>query len=184
MIRYWHSFLLGFNYIFRFYSSGFSIVQYGYRYHVTSCIISCTPSQSTVWFLGVLCSGLECHYVFLLLIPWQSAISSWWLTIVGILISILSILNYTFQLSETRQFWFCDYAPYWMFLTLCILFVYWIEYVMPCLVSLLGYSTGEFQALQIIVNGLLPVQSQAITWNWFIANWIRSFEKIYPSFFF
>ena len=43
-----------------------------------------------------------------------------------------------------------------MFLALDILLEYWIEHVsldpfMSCLHSLLGYSTGEFQALQLIV---------------------------------
>ena len=40
-----------------------------------------------------------------------------------------------------------------MFLSQDILFQNWIEHVtfMPCLDSLVGYSTGEFHALQLIV---------------------------------
>ena len=40
MIRYWYcySFLLSFKYIFQLYSSGLSILGYGYRHHVTLCI--------------------------------------------------------------------------------------------------------------------------------------------------
>ena len=37
-------------------------------------------------------------------------------------LSILFILNYSFKLSETRWFRFCNYAPPWIFLPLDILF--------------------------------------------------------------
>ena len=56
---------------------------------------------------------------------------------------------------------FCNYAPPRMFLLREILFEYWIEHGMlpsgsflSCLDSLLEYSTGEFQALQLIVHAV------------------------------
>ena len=42
---------------------------------------------------------------------------------------ILLILNYIFRLSKSRYFWFSNYASPWMFLSLDILFKYWIERV-------------------------------------------------------
>ena len=43
--------------------------------------------------------------------------------------AILFSLIYTFGLSVTRWFWFCRYPPSRMFLSLDILFEYWIEHV-------------------------------------------------------
>ena len=70
----------------------------------------------------------------------------------GIFMAILYFLNYTFRLSVTK--YIC--ASRWMFPPLDILLEYWIDILpsdafMACLHSLLRYSTGEFQALQLIV---------------------------------
>ena len=60
------------------------------------------------------------------------------------------------RLSVHKEFWFCKCTTPWMFPPLRILLEYWIEYVSFGLLyvilhSLLGYSTGEFQAFQLIV---------------------------------
>ena len=54
-------------------------------------------------------NGYDCYWIFLF--------------------PLLFILTYTFRLSETRSFWFCNYTPPWMFLSLIILFEYWIEHI-------------------------------------------------------
>ena len=84
--------------------------------------------------------------------------SSWllWLSF-GNFRAIIFILNYKFRLSVTRYFWFCKCVPPWMFPPQDILFEYWFEHVTSGLVLsflgfLLGYSTGEFQALHLIVT--------------------------------
>ena len=47
----------------------------------------------------------------------------------GIFISILLILIHTFGIYVSRWFWFCKYAPFWMFPSLDSLLEYWIEHV-------------------------------------------------------
>ena len=59
-------------------------------------------------------------------------------------------------ISVTTQLWFCKCAIPWMFPPIELLFDYWIEHVIFGLLyvilhSLVGISTGEFQALQLIV---------------------------------
>ena len=61
-----------------------------------------------------------------------------------------------FRLSVTKQFWFCKCTTPWMFPPLDSLLQYRIEHATlrlhyVYLYSLLGYSTGELQALQLIV---------------------------------
>ena len=70
----------------------YAVMQASYKHYIFSChccknvsrmcwyFIQFTPSLS-FWYdvLGVRYSGVECHYVFIWLIPWYRAISSWWL---------------------------------------------------------------------------------------------------------
>ena len=53
----------------------------GTMWHCT--LVSSTPSQSIeMFFLCVCCSGVECHYVLLLIFPWYNSISSYlWLSL-------------------------------------------------------------------------------------------------------
>ena len=76
------------------------------------------------------------------------------LTIIGILTAILYFMNNTFRLPVTNPSRFCKCAIPWMLPLRDILFEYGIEHVtfgLSCLHSLLEYSTGELQALQLIV---------------------------------
>ena len=58
MIRYCYSSLLDFKCISKSYSSGFSILWYGYRYHVTLCINQLHPI--TVYRTGLGCALFWC----------------------------------------------------------------------------------------------------------------------------
>ena len=122
------------------------------------CIGQLHPT--TVYRTGLVCALFWCCVS--LCVPFTNSLiaytaQSWWLQLLGILFPWLFIWSYIFRLSETRSCGFCKYAPPWMFLPLDILFEYWIEHVVPsdsfmsCLDSLLGYSTGKFQVLQVIV---------------------------------
>ena len=123
-------------------------------------LVSCTPSQSMDWFLGVRCSGVEYHDVLLLLLILEIILflrdihhdsCDYYWNFMG----ILFILNYTFMPCVIKLFWFCKCTTPWMFPLLDILLEYWIEHVtfelLSCLHCLPVYSTGEFQALQLIV---------------------------------
>ena len=112
MISYCFSFLFGFNCIFQLNSSGFSILWYGYRYRATLWTGQLHPiTVCRTVVLGVRWSCVECHYVFLLLIPSQSAISSWWLRLLlGFYVHcIYSELH--LMLFETRLLWFYNNVP-------------------------------------------------------------------------
>ena len=54
-----------------------------------------------------------------------------------------------FSLTVTKYFWYSKCTTPWMFQPLDILFTIGLN--MPCLHSLLGYSTWEFYAFQLIV---------------------------------
>ena len=109
-------------------------------------LVSCTPSQCLglifgwvlFWCLVSLCvpfinSLIECYFIMMVA------------TIIGTFMAILSILIYTVGLFVTRQFWFCRYAPSWMFPSLDILFEYWIEHVtFGLLYVMLGFPTRIF----------------------------------------
>ena len=60
MARYWYcySLLIGFKYIYQLYSSRYSILWYGYRYHMTLCIGQLDPI--TVYRTGVWCALFLC----------------------------------------------------------------------------------------------------------------------------
>ena len=67
MIWYCYSFLRGFKCIFQLCQDFlYHNVYISTMWHCA--VVSCIPSQSTGLFLGVRCFGVECHYVFLLLI--------------------------------------------------------------------------------------------------------------------
>ena len=98
-------------------------------------LVSSTVSQSIGLFLGVRCSGVEWHYVLLLLhvFPWLNSISSWfsswqlWLLLDFFYHSLLFELH--FKLYVTKWFWCCKCATPWIFPPLDILLEYWIEHV-------------------------------------------------------
>ena len=58
-------------------------------------------------------SFIECYFIVMVA------------TTIGLFMFILFILNYTFRFSESRQFWFCNYALLhsWIYLLLDILFI-------------------------------------------------------------
>ena len=122
-------------------------------------LISCTPSQSIGLFL---CALLWCWVS--LCAPFTISLIEFYfimifimivVTIIGILWPFFSFLNYMFRLSGTK-FWFCKSAVPWMFPTWIFslnieLNMLPLDSFMSCLRSLLGYSTGVVQALQLVV---------------------------------
>ena len=123
--------------------------------------VSCAPSQSIGQVLG--CALFWCWVSFCA--PFTISLIEFYfimifimivVTIIGIFEAILFILNYTFRLSVTKytvlvlqiRNSLCvsarGHSP-WILDWTCFL---WIPL---CLHSLLGYSTGEFQALKLIV---------------------------------
>ena len=93
-------------------------------------------------FWGVRCSGVEGDYVFLLLISTCIMMVA---TIIWIFMCILFISNYIFRLSECRELYFYNYAPFWTFLSLNILFEYWIKHVTVGLIYVMfRFSTRIF----------------------------------------
>ena len=155
--QYCWSFLLGINYIFNRVVSDslYYNMDIGTIWHCA--LVSCIQLQSidrTV--LGVHCSGVECHCVFILLIPWLRVIQSRWLW-------LLSgwIRPWTFILAYTSFLKICRFGSATMHLTGCFcprkfslnfsLNILPSDSFMSCLDSLLGYFTVEFQALQLIV---------------------------------
>ena len=91
------------------------------------------------WFLGVRYSGVECHEVFT-----NSLIEFYFIMIfIMINVSIIGILMAIFTLPGC-------FRP-WTFSLNIGLNMLNSDALMSCLHSLLGYSTGEFQALQLIV---------------------------------
>ena len=81
------------------------------------------------WFLSVRGSVVECRFLIPLMI--LLIMSYLIMEITGITdmsMSMLTHLNNRFKLSETRQFWLQSLST-GMFLTLDLLFEYWIEHV-------------------------------------------------------
>ena len=107
MIRYCYSFLLGFKCVFQLYSSGFSILLYGYRYYVTlwngqlhSITIYRTGFRGALlWCWVSFCVPLTNSFLdrvrFIMMVA----------TIIGIFGAILFILNYTFGLLWLGSSW-------------------------------------------------------------------------------
>ena len=96
------------------------------------------------FFLRVRCSVVQCYYVFLLLIPWQSSISLWQLWILVGFLWLIFILNYMFRHSVLSII-VLEMCTSLMFSTMDIPFEYLIKNVtfrliMSYLNSLLGYS--------------------------------------------
>ena len=71
-------------------------------------VSSCVPFTNSL---------LECYFIMMVA------------TMTRIYMTILLTLIYTLMISVTNYFWFCRYAPLWMFLSLDIFFEYWIEHV-------------------------------------------------------
>ena len=87
--------------------------------------------------------------VFIALV-WSVIVCSFFMTIIGIFMVIIFILTYRLCLSESKQFWFCKCAPPGMFLPRTFPLNIGLNMFPLCLNYLLGYSRGEFQALQLI----------------------------------
>ena len=148
MIWYCYCFLSGFKCTFS------CIVQYSLYHNMDICtmwhctLVSSTPSQCIGLVFG--CALFWCwvalsapvtislieFMIFMIII----------VTIIGIFMAINYFLN--FRLSLPKKFWFCKCTTPWLFPPLDILLENWIERVT---FGLLGFSTGEFQALQLIV---------------------------------
>ena len=136
MLVYWMIWSVWFQVCFLLYVSVFSMSWYGYRYLWHCTLVSSTPwlySQSD-WFLGVRCSSGECHQVLL---------------INNLLIYTLIFFYISNSGSANTQLPGC-FCP-WTFSLNSGLSMFPLDSFMSCLNSLLGYSTGEFQALQLIV---------------------------------
>ena len=87
------------------------------------------------------------------------------MTITGNFVAINYFLIYTLGFLHILKFWFCKCTTPCMLLPLDILLEHWIEHVsldsfMSCLHCLLGYSTGEFQAMQLIVLAAFGAMDQ------------------------
>ena len=143
MIRYCYPFLLGFECIFKSYSSRFAIIWY-------CSLVGCTLSEFIWLVLGACFSGVECHLVFLLPIPWMllhhdgcdvcffRPFYPFWSTHLGFL-RLLSSGPATTHLRGC----FCT----WTFSLHIGLNMLPSDSFMSCLDYLLWKSTGEFQAL-------------------------------------
>ena len=160
MIRYCYCFLSGFRCIFR------CIVQY-FLYHnmdigtMWHCTLNSTPSQSMVLFFG--CALFWCWVslgtpVAISLIEFCFIVISIKIvvTTIGIFMAINYFLNYTLGFlylsssgSANAQLPGC-FRP-WIFSWNIGLNMLSLDSFMSCLHSLLGYSPGEFQALQLMV---------------------------------
>ena len=77
-------------------------------------------------FSDVNCYGMECYYVFILLIPWKRAILSFWLRLLLVFYVPCSSIWPTQLGCQKLSF---DSAPTWVFLPLGLLFEFWIEHV-------------------------------------------------------
>ena len=122
-------------------------------------LVSCTLLQS-VGLFGVchvlVLSVIMCSFYYFLDTVLIMVYIQWLQLLLEFLCPLLFILTYTLKLSETRWFWFCNYAPAWMFLPLELLLNIGLNMLpsdpfMSYLDSLLWYCTGEFQALHLIV---------------------------------
>ena len=118
-------------------------------------LVRCTPSHSVGLFFGYaffwcwvsLCvsfanSFIKCYFIRMVA------------TIIWTFMPIQLILTYTFRLSETGYFWFCNYTPSWMFLPWTFslnigLNILLSDSFMLCLDHVLCYSTGEFHTLRL-----------------------------------
>ena len=157
MIWYCYYFLPGLTCIFQLYSSGFSLSYYGYRYYVILCIGQLHPITMYMTGFGV------CFVLVLSVIMWSFYYllnrvlfhhDSW--DCYWNVMAILCNLKNTFRLSVTKYLWFCKCAPPgcfcpWAFLLNIGLNMLPSDSFISRLGCLLGYSTGQFQALQLIV---------------------------------
>ena len=89
-------------------------------------LVSCTPSQSIGLLGGTLfwCWVSLCviFYQYLYMVLFHHNGDYYWT-----FMFIMFTLDYTFRLSDTRLFWFCNYEPPWVILLHSL--EYWIEYV-------------------------------------------------------
>ena len=127
MIWYCYSFPLGFKCICQLYSSGFSISWYIYRYHETLCngqlhLITVYRTGFRVCVVLVL-NAIMCSFTNSLIEFYFIMVT---VTIIGIFIAIILILNYTLRLSITKKFYKC--APPWIFPSMDTTFEYYIEH--------------------------------------------------------
>ena len=104
------------------------IVQYSlyYNMHIGTmwhcASVSCTPS----WSIG-LGFGLTMFWCWVpLCVPFTNSLIGCYFFM---MVAILLILIHRFGIYVTRWFWFCKFALFWVFLSLDILFEYWIEHV-------------------------------------------------------
>ena len=89
-------------------------------------LVRCSASQSIG--LGFGCAFFWC-WVSLCVPLTNSSVELQIMTIIGIFMDILFILDYTFRLSVTMQFFFNKCTPSWMFPPMNIPFEYWIGHV-------------------------------------------------------
>ena len=140
---------------FHLYGQVFSMSWYGYRYLWHCTMISSTPSPYGLsdWF-GCVVLVLNfirgsCHY-FLDRILFHHDFHHWnFMTINYLLICTLGFLYISSSASANAQLPGC-FRP-WTFSLNIGLDMFPSDSFMSCLHSLLGYSAGEFQALQLIV---------------------------------
>ena len=93
-------------------------------------LVSCTLSHSIWHVFG--CALFWCWVS--LRVPITNSLLEFYLimivvTIIGILMAIILILNYTLRLSVTKYLWFCKCAHSWKFPPLDIPFAYWIGHL-------------------------------------------------------
>ena len=119
-------------------------------------LVSCTPSEPIGLFMGVRSSSVKCHLVYLLLIPWYSCISSWNMRLLlRCLWQFCFILNYMLIIlipssSGSANAHLTGCFRFWPFLLNKGLDMIPLDFFMSCLDFLQGYSTGDFQALELI----------------------------------
>ena len=97
-------------------------------------LVSCTPSQLKGLVLG--CAFFWCwaslyapFTVSLIDFPLIMIFIIIIVTIIGMFMAILFIMKYSFRLSVTKWFWFCECATPLIFPALDILLQYWVEHV-------------------------------------------------------
>ena len=117
---------------------------------------SCTPSRSIgLYFWGVRGSWAGCHFLFSLV--YQLCLALWYKSNTRMLVTFGICFKQHF---DTRYLVFYNPSPPRMFLSLDLLWEYRIQHdanFMSHLATQLGYSAGEFQALQLIVLVALGV---------------------------
>ena len=125
---------------------------YKYNGSVIQYWRSCTPSCFIgLYFWGVRGSWAECHFSFSLV--YQLCLALWYKFNTRMLVTFGICFKQHF---DTRYLVFYNPSPPRMFLSLDLLWEYWIQHgatdpFMSHLATQLGYSAGEFQALQLIV---------------------------------